>query len=259
MTNKPILSIALSLLTTVVSCGRDSRSTESSTANTAQTTYFSSLTATLTCVDAKGVAQAPITANALSEGTGLISQVQVPAAIQGGSCNIYLRGTPRPEYASRIRWSGVGPDATGLAYVATKVPVSRDPAQAQALIANATFIKTYEVVSAPAQTAPGPNQQPAQAPAQPRVQATPTASTTPAPAPGSAPADVVQALRARGAQAISKAGTHCATFQGKPWFTSPTAVYADDYRGFVWTCRGDVVWQGSCPKGANKTTASCKP
>jgi hypothetical protein len=261
MDYKTPIAIMMSLLTALTSCGRDSKDTDSSASATAQTKFFSTLTATLNCFDAKGLAQTPITANALAEETGLISQVTVPASTQGGFCNILLRGTPRPEFGARIRWTGVGPSALGLAYVAAKVPISRDATQTETLIANASFVRTFEIVGAPPQTQSQPGQTPTQVGTQPKAQTAPSPTPVPGTLPGngSAPGDVVQALRASGAQAISSAGTYCNDFKGKPWFTNPTAVYADEYRGFVWTCRGVQVWQGACPKGANKTTASCNP
>lgn len=257
----------------MVSCGQGSSDSGSATTDTAQTTHFANLTATLYCSDASGLAQPPITANAISEGTGLVSQVPVPPAVQGGSCNILLQGTPRPEYAARIRWTGVGPNATGLAYVATKVPVSRDPAQAQGLIANANFIKTYEIDAAPSQSSqpggaqpnsgqPGVGPSQPQGPTQPKVQtpsATPPATGTVPPQGGSAPGDVVQALRAKGAQSVTPGGTYCGTFRGQPWFTNPNGVYADESRGVIWTCRGDQVWQGSCLRGSKNSAGSCNP
>jgi hypothetical protein len=272
MSHKSHIAFFLGALA-MVSCGQGSRDTGSATTDTAQSSYFANLTATLNCVDGSGVAQPPITANAIGESTGIVSQVPVPPAIQGGSCNIFLRGTPRPEYAARIRWTGVGPSATGLAYVATKVPVSRDPAQAQGLIVNTAFIKTYEINATPSQSGqpgtaqpnsgqPGVDPSQPQGPAQPKVQTPsvpPPATGTVPPQGGSAPGDVMQALRAKGAQNVTLGGTYCGTFRGQPWFTNPIGVYADESRGVIWTCRGDQVWQGSCARGSKNSAGSCNP
>jgi hypothetical protein len=85
----------------------------------------------------------------------------------------------------------------------------------------------------------------------------PPPSATQPEAQSSVPADVTAALQAAGAGSISMASYPCSMNEGKPWFTDPTAVYADEQTGTIWTCRGDQVWVGQCGAGVSKTPAAC--
>jgi hypothetical protein len=97
-------------------------------------------------------------------------------------------------------------------------------------------------------SAPPEQQQSPSEPATPQTQPEPLSTV---------PADVVAALQAARADDISMAGYPCSMNQGKPWFTDPTAVYADEQAGTVWTCRGDQVWVGQCAAGVSRDPAAC--